>query len=131
MNNLLNAIEDIFEKCSVNTKYLIKLTDNAYTNLGYASFLLQLLYSNFDTIENSKTRIISDIIGCLYKRFNDYYDEIIVLFDDKITALTLKNSMFDLMLKIELKLYEIVYNNEGDVQKNSESNDPLYKINKK
>ena len=30
-----------------------------------------------------------------------------------------------------MKLYEIAYNNEGDVQKNSESNDPLYKTNKR
>ena len=65
MNNLLTSVQDNFGQCSVTIDYIIKLTNNAYSNFEFLRILITTIADNNDFIEKNKIDIISKILDCL------------------------------------------------------------------
>ena len=110
MNNFIDAIEENFGECSLTIKYLTKLTDDAYSNLGYYALLLLQLPLIPDAIEKKRTKIISELIKCTASKFDDYFAPVAIQLANKSGVVLFKDMMFQLMLGNECLLFDLVYN---------------------
>ena len=76
MNNILAAVQDNFKDISVTYDRVTKLTSNTHSNLVAVTLLIQSIVDNKEFIEEGKTKIITDIIDWLNKKFDNIINEI-------------------------------------------------------
>ena len=76
MNNLFIAFEDNFGQCETTIQHINKLTSNIYSNFDYLKKLIGLIVHNKKIVDKGKTKMISDIIGCLRNKFKYYWQAI-------------------------------------------------------
>ena len=72
MNNLFIAFKDNFGQCETTIQHINKLTSNIYSNFDYLKKLIGLIVHNKKIVDKGKTKMISDIIGCLRNKFKYY-----------------------------------------------------------